>query len=118
MADAKRKVRWRRPRWLSHRGLIAVEALLLLGISKDLLVAWVRTAHLPNYGKVLFVMGLTVGLFGGLFLFVEKFTARTVAGTYRAVRSLPVALPYWLVHAGVLLVLFLLYANHLGLSVV
>lgn len=111
MAERKKRSS-SRPGWLSHRGLIAVEALLLVGIFKDFLTAGVKASQLPGYGKVLFVMALTVGILGGLFVLVERLTARTVAGTYRA---LPGLLPYWLVHAGVLLALYLLYASHLGI---
>ena len=106
-----------RPRWLTHRGLVAVEAVLLVGVLKDVAVSLARGAAWPNYGKVLFAMAVTVGLFGGLFLFVEKTTARTVATTYKAVRTLSLVLPYWLLHVVVLAALFLLYANHLGLAV-
>jgi hypothetical protein len=107
----------RLPRWLSHRGLVAAEAVLFVGILRDILSHWVKVSELPNYGKVLLVMGMTIGVFGGLFVFVEQFTARTVAGTHKAVRSLTGVMPYWAIHAGILFVLFLLYANMLGLKV-
>ncbi|MFN0009055.1 MAG: hypothetical protein ACKVXR_14225 [Planctomycetota bacterium] len=106
-----------RPRWFSHRGLVAVEALLVCGLAKDLFTSAVKSSGLAPYGKVLFVMALTVGLFGGLFLFVERFTARTMAGGHRLVRGLPVALPFWVAHAAVLLALYFAYANHLGIQV-
>ena len=107
----------RLPRWLSHRGLVAAEAVLFVGILRDVLSHWIKEAQAPNYAKVLLVMAMTVGIFGGLFLFVEGIVARTVAGTHKAVRSLTGVLPYWAVHAGILFVLFLLYANMLGLRV-
>jgi hypothetical protein len=107
----------RLPRWLSHRGLVAAEAVLLVGILRDLVSQSIKGAALPNYGKVLLVMAMTVGVFGGLFLIVEKLTARTVAGTHRAVRSVTGVMPYWAVHAGILFVLFLVYAHLLRLSV-
>ena len=107
----------RLPRWLSHRGLVAAEAVLLVGILRDVLTRGVHGSTFPNYGKVLIIMGMTVGIFGGLFLFVQRLTERTVAGTHRAVRSLTGVMPYWAVHAGILFVLFLLYANMLGLRV-
>jgi len=107
----------RLPRWLSHRGLVAAEAVLVVGILRDVLSHAIKGSSLPNYAKVLIVMAMTVGVFGGLFFFVEKVTARTVAGTHRAVRSLTGVMPYWAVHAGILFVLFLVYAHRLGLSV-
>lgn len=112
-----RKGGLRPPRWLSHRGLVAAEAVLLVGILRDHLARGIKTSSFPNDGKVLLIMAMTVGVFGGLFVFVEKVTARTVAGTHKAVRSLTGVMPYWAVHAGILFVLFLLYANMLGLRV-
>jgi hypothetical protein len=106
-----------RPRWLSHRGLVAVEALLVCGIAKDLFAGAVKSSSLAPYGKVLFVMALTVGLFGGLFLFVERFTAKTVAGGHRLARGLPFFVPLWVAHAAILVALYLAYANHLGIRV-
>jgi hypothetical protein len=67
--------------------------------------------------KVLFVMAFTVGLFGSLFFFVERFTARAVAGGHRLVRTLPLAMPFWVAHAAILLALFFLYAHYLGIRV-
>ncbi len=107
----------RLPRWLSHRGLVAAEAVLVVGILRDIVNRGVQGSALPNYGKVLLIMALTVGIFGGLFLFVEKLTARTVAGTHKVMRSLGGVMPYWLAHAGILFILFLLYANMHGLKV-
>jgi hypothetical protein len=107
----------RLPRWLSHRGLVAVEALLVCGLAKDLFSSAVKSSSLAPSGKVLFVMAVTVGLFGGLFLFVERFTARTVAGGHRLARGLPFYLPFWVAHGAVLVALFFAYANHLGIRV-
>ena len=107
----------RRPRWLSHRGLVAVEALLVCGLAKDWLSSAVKSSSLAPSGKVLFVMAVTVGLFGGLFLFVERFTARTVAGGHQLARGLPFFVPYWVAHAAVLVALYFVYANHLGIRV-
>lgn len=107
----------RRPRWLTHRGLVAVEALLFCGILKDLLVGMVKDSSLAPHWKVLFVMAVTVGFFGGLFFFVERFTARTVAGGHRLARGLPLVLPYWIAHVAILLALYFAYANHLDIRV-
>lgn len=102
---------------LSHRGLIAVEAMLLLGVVKDWIFAVLVKASFPNYIKVLTVMAVTVGLFGGLFLVIEKLTARSVAHTHQAAKRLPVAVPTLAIHATLLFVLFLLYARMLHLTV-
>ena len=89
----------------------------MVGILRDVLARAVMESGFPSYGKVLLIMGMTVGVFAGLFLFVERVSARTVAGTHKVVRSLTGVLPYWAVHAGILFLLFLLYANMLGLRV-
>jgi len=112
-----RKSTAKRGGFLSHRGLIAVEAMLVMNIVKDWLFEELRTSHFPNYAKVLFVMAATVGLFGGLFFVIERLTARGVAGTHQAVSRLPIVLPTAAVHGGLLFVLFLLYARMLKLSV-
>lgn len=117
MARSAKKDGMRLPRWLSHRGLVAAEAVLVVGILRDHLARAIKTSSFGNDVKVLLIMAMTVGVFGGLFVFVERFTARTVAGTHKAVRSLTRVMPYWAVHAGILFVLFLLYANMLGLRV-
>lgn len=116
-ANDSKKRSSRRPRWLTHRGLVAVEALLLCGVLKDILGNLVKASSLAPHWKVLFVMGLTVGLFGGLFFFVERWTARTVAGGHKLARTLPLALPTWFAHAAALIALFFLYANHLNIRV-
>jgi len=116
MAQAK-KSGSKRGGFFSHRGLIAVEAMLVMGIVKDWIFEELRTSHFPNYAKVLFVMATTVGLFGGLFFVIERLTARGVATTHQAARRLPFVLPTTVIHGGLLFVLFLLYARMLRLSV-
>jgi len=106
----------RRPRWLTHRGLVAIEALLVCGLLKDLFVDFVKSSGLAPHWRVLFVMALTVGVFGGLFFFVERFTARTVAGGHKLARGIPL-LPFGIAHLGILAALFFAYANHLGIRV-
>lgn len=101
----------------SQRGLIAAEALLFLGVAKDWIFARLRESSFPNYGKVLLVMATTVGLFGGLFVLLQKFTHKTVRGTHKAAERLPVAVPTLAIHGILLFVLFLLYARMLRLAV-
>lgn len=113
-AKAPTKRSSRRPRWLTHRGLVAVEALLVCGLLKDFFSDAVKSSAVAPHWRVLFVMALTVGVFGGLFLFVERFTARTVAGGHRMARGV---LPYGIAHAAILVALYFVYANHLGLRV-
>lgn len=103
--------------FLSHGTLIAVEAMLVMGVLKDVIFDLLRKSGHPNWLKVVLVMGTTVGLFGGLFFVIERLTARGVAATHGAIRRGPFALPTLLVHAAILFLLFLLYARMLGLKV-
>ena len=103
-------------RWFSHRGLIAVESMLVLGLAKDMLTERVKHSALPGYGKVLFLMFATIGLFGGLYVLLERLSTRGVAKAHAVAQSLPLPLPYWLVHAGLLIALYLLYAHWNGLE--
>jgi hypothetical protein len=103
--------------FLSHRHLIAIEAMLVLGVIKDVIFDLVKKSGYPNYFKVLLIMAATVGLFGGLFFVIEKLTARGVAGTHQALKQLPVVLPTLIVHVVLLFLLFLLYARMQNLKV-
>jgi hypothetical protein len=96
--------------------LIAAEAVLLIGLAKTLLEARVLAMQLPNWGKVLFVMVVTLGVLGGLLLIVQKLTMRGMAKTH-AVLKAAMPVPYVLVHAAIFAGLFLLYAHYLGLRV-
>jgi hypothetical protein len=100
-----------------HSTLIAVEAVLVANVFKDFVFERVRAGDMPGYAKVLFVMAATVGLFAGLFVLLEKLLKRGVTHTHDLLRALPVALPTLLIHAALLLLLFLLYARMLRISV-
>ena len=101
----------------SHRSLIAVEALLFLGVAKDWIFAALVRSSLPNWQKVVLVMATTVGLFGGLFLLVGKWMTQTVRTTHKAAERLPIAVPTIVIHGALLVVLFFLYASMLKLAV-
>jgi hypothetical protein len=116
-ASASRRSGRKADSWLSHRHLIAVEAMLVMGVLKDIIFDLVKKSGHPNYIKVILIMGATVGLFGGLLFVIEKLTARGVAGTHQALKQLPVMLPTLLVHAVLLFLLFLLYARMQNLKV-
>ncbi len=75
-------------------------------------------SSLPGAGKVLFVMAVTLGVLGGLYLVVEQLTAKSVARTHSAARGLPIGMPSVLVHAAILAILFLVYARTLRVDVV
>lgn len=107
-----------RARLFSHRRWIAVEAVLVVGLLKDWLSGRVMASSLPGAGKVLFVMAVTLGVLGGLYLVVEQLTAKSVARTHSAARGLPIGMPSVLVHAAILAILFLVYARTLRVDVV
>jgi len=103
-----------RIRWLQHRTLIKGEAVLVVGLLREVAAQWIAaqpSSVLPNWGKVMFTMAATIGLFGGLFYVLESFTAKSVAKTHQAVQALPLPTPYLLVHAGVFAALFFAYAR-------
>lgn len=116
MAARTQKRRSGGSRWFRHRGLIAIEAMLVMGLAKDLLSDRVKSANLPNYGKVLFLMAATIGLFGGLFVILERFSARGVEKAHEVARALPLPFSYWLAHAALLVALYFLYAHMHGLK--
>lgn len=106
------------PRWLRHGSLVATEAVLIAALVKDWVNAAVlRSGGMPGWGKVLFVMGATVGILGGLYFGIERLLARGVARTHSAFGVLPLPIPGLLAHLVVLAVLFLVYANHLGVRI-
>jgi len=116
MARSGGKRRRGSTRWFRHKGLIAVEAMLVLGLAKDVLTERVKESTLPSYGKVLFLMAATIGLFGGLYVVLERLSARGVAKAHEVAQSLPLPLPYWIVHIGLLAALYFLYAHLHGLK--
>ena len=105
------------PKFLRHRTLVTTEALLLISLVKDLLSAEVKHAAVANVWKVLFVMGVTVGLLGVLFLVIERFATSSVAKTHEVIQALPLPIPLFAIHAAALVGLFYLYAWHHELPV-
>ena len=99
------------PSWLSHRTLIAVEVVLLVGAANQAFGDWIlHRPHLANWGKTLFTMGGVIGAFGVLFAVVSRAATAGVTGTHKAVQSLPLPTPFLLVHLLALGGIFLLYA--------
>jgi uncharacterized membrane protein YidH (DUF202 family) len=117
MANSSSKGRSSRPGIFTHRGLVAIEALLFVGVAKDWIFAALLRSSMPNWQKVVLVMATTVGLFGGLLLVLGRWTAQGVKNTHKAAERLPIAVPTIAIHAVLLFVLFLLYASMLKLAV-
>jgi hypothetical protein len=116
MANRTRSSRSSGPRIFRHRSLIALEVMLVMGVAKDIVAARVLASSLPSYGKVLFLMGATVGLLGGLYVIIQRLSARGVEGAHAVARALPLPFPFWIAHVGVLAALYLLYAYMHGLK--
>ncbi|MBA3685307.1 MAG: hypothetical protein H0W72_08705 [Planctomycetes bacterium] len=105
------------PKFLRHRVLLSAEAVLVVALAKDWVVGWVKAQALPDWLKVVFIMAVTVGILGGLFLFAEQVTQRSVARTHQVVQALPLPTPYLLIHALILFALYLVYAHVHGFAV-
>jgi hypothetical protein len=87
---------------------MAAEAVLVVGLLRGLMERWVRASQLPNYGKVLFIMAGTLGLFGGLYWLIDSITSVGIRQTHALLKAF--SLPRVIVHAVALAVLFLMYA--------
>ncbi|MBK7643944.1 MAG: hypothetical protein IPJ19_13000 [Planctomycetes bacterium] len=112
---AKSRTRSRNP--LSHARLVAVEALLLAAWLRSLLSNLILDSQLENWAKVLVVMGMTIGVLGGLLLWIESLTREGMKHGHRVVGGLAGGFSGLWIHALVFFGLFLLYAHMLHLSV-
>ena len=83
---------------------------------KDLLTQKVMAGTWPPWGKVLFVMGTTIGLLGGLLFFCERLMRTGVATTHDVAKVVPLPIPQVVIHAALLFGLFELYAYVLGIG--
>jgi hypothetical protein len=97
--------------------LVAVEALLLAAWLKALLSDAIVGSGMQSWIKVLVVMGMTIGLLGGLLLWLESLTREGVKHSHKFVRGVVGGMPTFWIHLGVLGALFLLYARMLHLKV-
>lgn len=107
------------PRFLKHRNLVAGEALALAGVAKfELTLAVKHYPDLPNAVKVLFLIAATVGIFGVLFLGLERLLARSVERTHSVMKVLPLPMPVVLFHVSAWVGIFYLYAWVYALPVI
>jgi hypothetical protein len=110
---AKRKSGSLTPAWLRHRGLLGAEAVLVVGVLQEFGSRAVQGATtFPNWGKVLFIMTMTLGLLGGLVLMLQGVVGKVIGKAYE---TAPV--PYFLMHLGAFAGLFLLYSWAFSLPV-
>ena len=97
---------------MRHRALVATEALLIVGLLLELATRQVQASHLPNWGKVLFIMAMTVGLFGSLVLVLHSALGAAIGKGYEALDGLPIPL----LHLAVVAALFWCYSQVYGLA--
>lgn len=98
-------------RTFSHRRMIAVEALLVVGVLDRLGRRWViEDAPVPNWLKVLILMALVIGIFGGLLLVLQRVMASSLAKTHDVMKALPLPTPLIILHAAAFVGLFFAYA--------
>lgn len=117
MSSRQARPTGRRRPFLSHRKLLVAEAILILGLAQMALRDWIMTSHhLPATLRVMFGMGLVLGVFGGLILFSQRTLTRSLDTTHRVVQRLPVPLPVRLVHAGFIVLIAWSYARYWGLD--
>jgi hypothetical protein len=100
------------PAGLRHRGLLDAEAALVVGLAMEFGSRYVQGSDLPHWGKVLFIMAMTVGLLGFLVLFAKGLVGKAFGKTF-----LIAPLPRVLMHIGLFTALFFLYALVFNLPV-
>ncbi len=103
---AKKSDSWTPP-FLRQRALITGEAVLLVGLAQELVQRWLLHQQLPNWGRVLVIMGSALGLIGAL-LFLQTVATSSVAKTHQLARALPVG--GLVLHAAAYAGLFWVYA--------
>jgi hypothetical protein len=96
--------------------LALAESALAVGLVHELVHEQIAALSVvPAPLRVLAVMMLVVGLFGGLLVSTRRFIKRGVERTHDAAKRLPVPATAVLAHGLLLLLLFLGYAAELGL---
>jgi len=94
----------------SHRRLITVEALLGVGLLDRLGRQWIiHDSPLPDSVRVLVLMLLVIGVFGGVLVFLERLAAGSLSRTHEVVQALPLPTPLIFIHAAVFVAMFFLY---------
>jgi len=104
-------------KWFSHRRLLLAEAVLVAGLAQMAAHAWLMDQHhLPAWLRVLLSMAMVVGVFGGLFLLIQRSISwglqKTVTTMKRRVGLATTVLP----HVVFALILFAAYAWFWGLD--
>ena len=105
MAKPKNALR----RLVSHRRLLAMEALLLVNAAVTYAENEFLATNLQNWLKVLVVMALVLGFFGALLVVIEAASKAGLAKTHDMIQKMPFPTPILLVHSCIWLGLFALY---------
>jgi hypothetical protein len=79
----------RLPRWLKHKALLTAEAVLLVALAVDHVSGLIKQSTLPGALKTLFVMLMTLGLFGALVLIIQGAVGRVIAAAFDAIPAVP-----------------------------
>lgn len=99
------------PNWLSDSRLFLLEAILLVGLAKEVVEGLVLThPEIPPIARVLLGMMVVISAFGGLLVVFRNQVVDALASTHATVRQLPVPMPRLAVHALALVAITLLYA--------
>ena len=110
MAGSKKRRSKGPLRFFSQRNLITLETLLAVGLAQVLAMEWMLLQPtLAPWVRVCVGMILTVGLFGGIFIWAQKGAHSTLKLSHRGVQKLPSPTPKLAVHTCVLAGLFLGY---------
>ena len=104
------------PRWLSHRNLLVVESLLVVGLAQEAAEDWLVQAPVPAWLRVVLVMGLVVGLFAGVVVVVERGVRHGLHTSHAVAKRLPLPFPVVALHVVALVGLFAAYAWARGLD--
>lgn len=96
---------------------VAIEALLVASWLKSLLTDAIVGSGMQPWVKVSLVMGMTIGLLGGLLLWLESLARTSVKSSHKFMKGVAGGASSFWIHCGVLLALFLLYARMLHLKV-
>ena len=102
--------RSRMPKWLSHRRVVGVEVVLLVGVAHHVFERWIMDLGLPNWAETLFTMIGVIGAFSLLFAAVNALASFGVGQAHQAIKATPLPLPGLVIHLAALGGLFLLYA--------
>ena len=99
-------------RTFSHKRIVTVEALLLIGLGDRLFKQWLLNEEfttIPPAVKILILMFFVVGVFGSIILTLQRFMAAGLDKGTAVVQAIPLPTPTIVIHVLAFFGLFLLY---------